>query len=96
MHSLTPRDGVSGSLYPYKYNEPLTPSRGVIFFIFFATFFLVPGYYLYREVDAMPQELSEMRRSLYQLQARLKELFLDRKNQAEKYQSFAASLQEME
>jgi hypothetical protein len=44
----------------------------------------------------MPQELSEMRRSLYQLQARLKELFLDRKNQAEKYQSFAASLQEME
>gem|GEM_PF-4372953 len=32
---LTPRDGVSGSLYPYKYNEPLTPSRGVIFCAFF-------------------------------------------------------------
>lgn len=44
----------------------------------------------------MPQELSEMRRSLYQLQGRLKELFSDKKSQAEKYQSFAAALQEME
>ena len=26
---MTPRDGVSGSLYLQKYNEPLTPSRGV-------------------------------------------------------------------
>ena len=26
---MTPRDGVRGSLYPYKCNEPLTPSRGV-------------------------------------------------------------------
>ena len=28
---MTPRDGVSGSLHLQKYNEPLTPSRGVIF-----------------------------------------------------------------
>ncbi len=27
---LTPRDGVSGSLHLWGYNEPLTPSRGVI------------------------------------------------------------------
>ena len=26
---MTPRDGVSDSLYLHKYNEPLTPSRGV-------------------------------------------------------------------
>ena len=27
---MTPRDGVPDSLYPHKYNEPQTPSRGVI------------------------------------------------------------------
>ena len=27
---MTPRDGVNGSLYLQKYNEPLTPSQGVI------------------------------------------------------------------
>ena len=26
---MTPRDGVSDSLYFWRYNEPLTPSRGV-------------------------------------------------------------------
>jgi len=26
---MTPRDGVSGSLYFWRYNESLTPSRGV-------------------------------------------------------------------
>ena len=31
---MTPRDGVSDSLYLHKYNEPLTPSRGVNFIYF--------------------------------------------------------------